>query len=171
MKGRREDLGLMLITITRRYRRVMDAALTDFGLTEASTLPLRYLARLGQGIRQKDLAEALDIEGPTLVRLLDQLSERGLIARVECPEDRRAKRISVTEAGRALHRAFNARLDPLRARLLADVQAEEITATLALLGKLEAALQADSGRRAQTLAPQLGADPQPGADPEPAPDP
>ncbi len=136
-----EQLGLQMIMVSRRYRRMMDGALQDFGLTDATTLPLRYLVKLDAGIRQKDLAEILDIEGPTLVRVLDQLMAMGLVERVECPDDRRAKLVSATEKGRALHASFDARLAKLRNRIFADAEDAEITAVLNLLQKLETNLQ------------------------------
>jgi MarR family transcriptional regulator for hemolysin len=49
-------------------------------MTEATWRPLVYVARLGAGVRQKELAIALGIEGPSLVRLLDGLERRRLIA-------------------------------------------------------------------------------------------
>lgn len=136
-----EHLGLQLITVSRRYRRVMDSALSDFGLTDASTLPLRYLARLGHGIRQKDLADILDIEGPTLVRVLDQLMAMGLVERIEDASDRRAKLVSATEKGRALHASFDDRLDGVRRSIYDGVAEAEIEAALNLLKTLETNLQ------------------------------
>ena len=50
-------------------------------------------ARLGDGVRQKELATALSIEGPSLVRLLDNLERRGFIERREDETDRRARGI------------------------------------------------------------------------------
>jgi MarR family transcriptional regulator for hemolysin len=137
----RDTLGLQLITVSRRYRRVMDGALSDFGLSDAGTLPLRYLVRLGHAIRQKDLAEALDIEGPTLVRALDHLMAMGLVERLEDPNDRRAKLVSATDKGRALHASFDAGLDGLRQRIFAGASETDIAAALRLLHRLETNLQ------------------------------
>lgn len=41
-------------------------------------------------LTQRDLASFLGVEGPTLVRLLDGLEAKDLIARRVCPDDRRA---------------------------------------------------------------------------------
>jgi MarR family transcriptional regulator for hemolysin len=53
-------------------------------------------------VRQKELATALGIEGPSLVRLLDSLERRGLIERREDEYDRRARGIHLTQAGHDL---------------------------------------------------------------------
>ncbi len=76
-----------------------------YGLTDATWRPLAYVGKLGDGVRQKELATALSIEGPTLVRLLDNLERRGLIERREDETDRRARGIYLTRAGRESCRA------------------------------------------------------------------
>ncbi|MFC7692871.1 MarR family transcriptional regulator [Paeniroseomonas aquatica] len=67
-----------------------------FGLTEARWLALLALARGGDGMTQKDLAQRLLIEGPTLVRTLDWLERQGLVERRESTQDRRAKTLHLT---------------------------------------------------------------------------
>ena len=96
------DFGFRVARIARRLRQAVDAELRAFGLTEATWRPLAYVGRLGGGVRQKELATALSIEGPTLVRLLDNLERRGLIERREDETDRRARGIYLTRAGREL---------------------------------------------------------------------
>src|SRR5712671_341942 len=85
--------------IARRLRQTVDSELGAFGLTEATWRPLAYVRRLGEGVRQKELAVALGIEGPSLVRLLDNLERRGLIERREDGTDRRARGIHLTPEG------------------------------------------------------------------------
>ena len=80
------DLGLL----TRRWRQVLDAEFQSAGLTDATWRPLLHLHLLGDGVRQKDLAASIGIEGPSLVRLIDTLVMKGLIQRSEDGTDRRA---------------------------------------------------------------------------------
>ena len=77
------DFGFRVARIARRLRQAVDAELRVLGLTEATWRPLAYVGRLGEGVRQRELAAALGIEGPSLVRLLDNLERRGLIERRE----------------------------------------------------------------------------------------
>ena len=72
----------------------MDRRLQPFGLTEATWLPLIYLARATAPMRQKDLAAALALDGSSVVRLLDALEASGQIERREESGDRRAKTIT-----------------------------------------------------------------------------
>lgn len=52
---------------------------------------------------QRELAEKLSIEGPTLTRHLAQMEARGLVLRKPSPSDRRAAVVELTEAGRVLY--------------------------------------------------------------------
>ncbi|WP_108258588.1 MarR family winged helix-turn-helix transcriptional regulator [Mangrovicoccus ximenensis] len=144
--GKREDLGLQLITVSRRYRRMMDAVFAEHGLSDASTLPLRFLIRQDRPYRQKDLAEELDIEGPTLVRVLDTLVAQGFVQRAEDPGDRRAKLVTATDAGRGFLAALAGRLDLLRGEIFAGVDEADVDSALTLLAQLDANMQA-LGRR------------------------
>lgn len=51
---------------------------------------------------QAALASRLQIESPTLVRLLDRLSAKGWIERGACPDDRRAHHVHLTTQAHSL---------------------------------------------------------------------
>lgn len=96
----RSNLLFRLALLTRRWRQVLDNKFLDSGLTDATWRPLLHLHVLGNGIRQKELAASVGIEGPSLVRLLDTLILKGLVTRTEDSSDRRAKLLYLTEKGR-----------------------------------------------------------------------
>ncbi len=118
----------------------MDAELRIHGLTEATWRPLAYVDRLGSGVRQKELATALSIEGPTLVRLLDNLERRGLIERREDAADRRARGIHLTQAGRALAGRVVKVGSEIQARMLATVPPADLEICQDVLDKIDRAL-------------------------------
>jgi MarR family transcriptional regulator for hemolysin len=127
--------------IARRLRQAIDAELRLLGLTEATWRPLVYVRRLGDGVRQKELATALSIEGPSLVRLLDNLERRGLIERREDESDRRARGIHLTRAGHDLAvRAAKVGYQ-IQARLLAKVPAAELEACRQVFDTIERELE------------------------------
>ena len=103
MKHRRQQLrdnfGSLVARAARQWRRAVDRRLQPFGLTEATWLPLIYLARAPVPMRQKDLAAALVLDGSSVVRLLDALEKSGHIERREEGADRRAKTINLTTHG------------------------------------------------------------------------
>lgn len=138
---RQIDFGFQVARIARRLRQAVDAELRALGLTEATWRPLVYVRRLGDGVRQKELALALSVEGPTLVRLLDNLERRGLIERREDTNDRRARGIHLTRAGRDLAKRAAKVGGDIQGRLLAAVPADELAACQRVLGGIERALE------------------------------
>ena len=70
-----------ITSLTRRMRTIFDNMVKEKGLTLARARILRLLKRSGSGATQSALATELEIEGPTLVRLLDNLESLGWIER------------------------------------------------------------------------------------------
>lgn len=68
------------------------------GATKAQWRVLVRLHRAGDGLRQVELADLLDIEPITLCRMIDRLGEAGLVERRRDEQDRRAWRLHLTEA-------------------------------------------------------------------------
>lgn len=132
------EFGYQLAFAARRWRRVLDEALSGFGLTDASWRPLVHLGRLGEGARQNDLARSLGIEGPSLVRLLDRLAAAGLIERREDASDRRAKTLHLTPEGRKLVAELRATVAQACAGVLEGVELEDFEACMRVFARLSA---------------------------------
>jgi DNA-binding MarR family transcriptional regulator len=77
-------------------RRAFDRRAAALGVTRAQWRVLSRLARK-DGQRQVELADALDVEPITLCRMIDRLSESGLVERRPDQVDRRAWRIHLTD--------------------------------------------------------------------------
>src|SRR5580692_1739595 len=104
-----------LVRVSRQWRRASHHVISGYGVSEACATPLLMIGRLGEGVRQGTLAEYVGIEGPSLVRLLDQLCSAALARREEDPADGRAKTIWLTDAGRAVCAKIEEALIELRA--------------------------------------------------------
>jgi len=141
MPARSIDFGFRVARIARRFRQAVDAELRVFGLTEATWRPLAYVGKLGGGVRQKELATALSIEGPTLVRLLDNLERRGLIERREDESDRRARGIYLTRAGRDLAVRVAKVGTEIQERVLAKVPPADLETCLNAMDVIERELE------------------------------
>jgi MarR family transcriptional regulator for hemolysin len=139
-------LTAAMLKLARTYRREVNRALAAHGLSDARALPVLHIARLGEGVRQGVLAEDLGIEGPSLVRLLDQLCAAGLVERRDDPTDRRAKTLHLTGDGRALAKVIEAAVDDLRGGLLAGVSDEDLAAAIRVLSAFETAVEAAESR-------------------------
>jgi len=136
------DMTSTLVRLARLYRLGVDAALTGIGLSDALALPVVVLGRRPDGIRQHALADELGVEGPSLVRLLDRLVEDGLVERREDPADRRAKRVTLTAAGRTHAKQASHALDGFRAALLEGLDPADIQACLRVFEVMESRLLA-----------------------------
>lgn len=115
--------------LRRELRRVYDRELAPSGLSLAFALPLVLIAE-HPALSQRELAERLEIEGPTLVRLLHQLGAMSLVTRQQNPHDHRANTLHLTASGRAAARRLRRAMDGVRARLLAGVSDDELADAL-----------------------------------------
>jgi MarR family transcriptional regulator for hemolysin len=81
------------------------------------------MARLerNEGLNQAELAEILDLQPITLTRLLDRLSDSGLIERRPDPDDRRANRLFLTAGARPLLQRLANLSEELMATALAGI--------------------------------------------------
>ncbi|GJD69870.1 Transcriptional regulator SlyA [Methylobacterium gnaphalii] len=114
-----------------------DAVVRPHGVSDATALPLVMIGRLEGEPRQNALAEAVGIEGPSLVRLLDQLCAAGLVERKEDPTDRRAKVLSLTPAGLSTVAKMEADLADLRASVFASCSVADLEAGLRVFRTLQ----------------------------------
>lgn len=129
-----------LMVLSRAYRGAADKALADYGLSQATAWPVILAGRLGDGVRQGALAEALGVEGPSLVRVLDQLVAAGLMERREDPHDRRARTLHLTEAGHALRAQVEDVLVELRRGIFHDVSESDLQACLRVFDAMKVSL-------------------------------
>lgn len=126
-------LTAQLIQAGRQWRRIAERELESLGVSEACAAPLLWASRLGGGVRQVTLASYVGIEGPSLVRLLDQLAASGLIERRDDPTDRRAKTIWLTAEGERLAGRIEEMLVSLRTRVLGGIDRTDLEAALRVL--------------------------------------
>ncbi|OLL27904.1 MarR family transcriptional regulator [Burkholderia sp. SRS-W-2-2016] len=122
-----------LVVAARKWRRTSHGVLATFNVSEACATPLLTASRLGSAVRQVTLADHIGIEGPSLVRLLDQLCAAGLMRRDEDPADRRAKTVALTDEGRAVTAKMEEELVTLRAQALKGVSRDDLEAALRVL--------------------------------------
>lgn len=88
-----------LSTASRKLRTLFDGLVRQRDLTLSRARALLHLSRC-PAINQTELANLLEVEGPTVVRLLDGMEKNGLIERSAIDGDRRAKQISLTPVAR-----------------------------------------------------------------------
>jgi len=137
------NVSSTLIVAARRWRRTSAAVLLQLNISEACAAALLAAHRLDMAVRQITLAEHVGIEGASLVRLLDQLCDAGLVRRDADPDDRRAKIISLTDRGRTAAVEMERRLIALHSRMLGDLSKSDLEATLRVLAAFSASDQSE----------------------------
>jgi MarR family transcriptional regulator for hemolysin len=94
-----QTLGRSLYLAHRAVHDELDRRLYEHGASVWNWVLLREAAN-ADGASQRELADLMGIEPPTLVRHLDKLAEDGLVERQPDAGDRRVVRVIVTKAGR-----------------------------------------------------------------------
>jgi DNA-binding MarR family transcriptional regulator len=124
----REDLsrnfGFLLNDVARLMRTVYDRRVKSLGLTRSQWWVLNHLYR-NDGVTQTELADLLEIEKPTLGRLLDRLEAKGWVRRTDDASDRRAWRVYLTDEVEPAMRELRAVAAELRRDALAGLSASE----------------------------------------------
>lgn len=148
------NLTAHLLVIHRAYRAAADKALADYGLSQATAWPVIYAGRLGDGVRQGVLADAMGVEGPSLVRVLDQLVAAGLIERRADALDRRAKTLHLTPEGHALRERVETMLVHLRRRLFSGIDEKDLDACLRVFEGLKTSLARNQSATGTVFEPE-----------------
>ncbi|SEF14125.1 MarR family transcriptional regulator, transcriptional regulator for hemolysin [Burkholderia sp. WP9] len=133
LKELRFSVSSMMVPAARNWRRTCDSVLCNLGVSAACAMPLLMLWRVGDGIHQVTLARKMSIDSSSTVRLLDQLSAAGLVRQEYDRTDRRAKVVTLTDAGTRVAASIDGALNQLRAEVLEGCSKEELEATLRVL--------------------------------------
>ncbi len=131
------EFARRLLPLARRWRAVADRAVAGFGLSDATGWVLLHVGRLGDGVRQTELAAALDIQSASLVRLIDQLERTGLVERRIDSDDRRVNRVFLTAAGETTVVQIEQALRAIRQQLFEGIADTDLTTANTILALLD----------------------------------
>lgn len=154
-----EDLGALFARITRWLVDAERPLLEAHGLSMWDYIVLSQLARQPAD-SQLALAQSIRYDKTRLIGLLDTLEHDGLISRSADPTDRRARAITLTEAGQARHAAARADIRAMEEEFLADLDLAERTRlrqTLAGLARTAAKRPPSTGTSVRLRPPVLAA--------------
>ena len=132
------ELGLVLFGTARAWRTRLDRRLRPLGLSQGKWRTLMHLSQGGNKLTQKEIAERMGIEGPTLAGLLDRLQDDGWIERRGSAEDRRCKTVHLQRRSKSvLDKIFNTAHD-LRAELIKDIPQRDLETCIRVLSQIRA---------------------------------
>lgn len=152
------NFGLILHDVARLLRTNFDRRVRDLGLTRSQWWVLTHLYR-EDGLSQTELADLMEIEKPSLGRLLDRLEAKNWIKRASDPTDRRVNRVYLTIDVKPMVREMRQHASDVRQQALAglgDAQREQFVDTL--LQIKENLQEADLQPLSETASTASGAD-------------
>ena len=128
----KRQLIAQLVESSRLLRNYIEHRAKGRGTTRAQWIVL-FRLRQQEGLSQVDLADVLELQPISLVRLLDRLVEHGLLERRPDPRDRRANRLFLTASGRQLVDDLDSLRDSIASDVLQDIPATAIETSLGTL--------------------------------------
>jgi DNA-binding MarR family transcriptional regulator len=123
-KPMRETIAYLMVQVSRRHRNLVSIALADLGLHIGQEILLMYLWE-NDGLIQSELAVLMEVEPPTLTKMLNRMERAELLERCRDEADARVYRVYLTDKGRSLQEPVTHLWTVLENRILTDLTLEE----------------------------------------------
>ena len=131
-----DRLGFLLVETARVWRYCLDQRLKPLGLSMGKWTTLAHLAWGADKLKQKEVAERIGIEEPTLAGILDRLQQDGWITRQNHPEDRRCKTVHLQPRAAGLIENIFSTAKELRHELIADIPKRDLETCIEVLSRI-----------------------------------
>ena len=132
----RRPMGMRMAMVVRQWRAIIDAAITDTGLTQSSWTVLMQLYQLGDNVSVSELAQVQGIELPPLMRTLTQLEKQGYLLRTTSPYDKRIRLLTLTPEGKAILKRLTQVIETYQARVSQNIAPEHLDIFSATLNQI-----------------------------------
>ncbi|BBV42613.1 MULTISPECIES: MarR family winged helix-turn-helix transcriptional regulator [Citrobacter] len=132
----RRPMGMRMAMVVRQWRAIIDAAITDTGLTQSSWTVLMQLYQLGDNVSVSELAQMQGIELPPLMRTLSQLEKQGYLLRSTSPYDKRIRLLTLTAQGRLRLDELNRVIETYQHRVTCTIPEAELASFSATLNQI-----------------------------------
>ncbi len=137
----KRQLVAQLVESSRLLRNYIDHRAKERGTTRAQWIVL-FRLRQNEGLSQVDLADVLELQPISLVRLLDRLVEHGLLERRHDPKDRRANRLFLTAKGKKLVDDLDSLRDAIAVDMFHDLPDKTLQTSLDTLREVKERIKA-----------------------------
>ena len=121
-----EQFSQLLGETARAWRLALDRRLGPLGMSQSQWLVVLHLGRAREDLSQKELANRVGIECPTLVGLLDRMEREDWIVRRPSPTDRRSKTVHLTAKAEQVRQEVETLAADLQQELLHDLSQDDI---------------------------------------------
>lgn len=105
MTSIKQSTGFLTVRTARSMKKMLDARLSEFGVTSSQHTVLSTLAE-DDGLSLSEIGKRIYLDKPAITGLADRLEKDGLVERRRTSEDRRVIRLYLTEKGQNLLQRF-----------------------------------------------------------------
>src|SRR5689334_49610 len=139
MPNTEEYIGVVISDVARMLRTEFDRRVRRLGITRAQWLVLTRLHRR-PGASLSELAEMMEVEKATAGRMIDRLVDNGWVERRTARDDRRVKRVYLTEDAERVHKRVWRVAEQTVDAALAELSGRERTQLMSLLQTVKTTL-------------------------------
>lgn len=139
-------LGLTIHEIAREWKRYLDGRLGLIGLSDSRWRVLKAIGVMGRPVPQKDIADFLGIEGPSVVRSLDHLERDGWVRRESSEIDRRVKFIHLQDKAMDMLDRIGSTCFAVQEEVFGDLEDDELSACHKTLLKIRTRIMSMAGK-------------------------
>ena len=129
-------LGYLIHDVSRLRRVCFDRELAPLEITRSQWWVLAFIAR-NNGLPQTQLAHELEVGKVALGSLVDKLQAAGLVERVPDKDDRRVKRVFLTDKARHVIREIAPVSKAFNDRILAEILQADLETTARTLFRMK----------------------------------
>lgn len=150
-KELRREILFEMSDVARAMRTYIDQRARAHGMTRAQWSVLSRIERQ-EGLNQAELAEVLEIQPISLVRLIDRLCQQGLVERRAHATDRRVNLLHLTGAGRDRLQAMSPLGREISLEAMHGLNDGDVVALLETLVRIKANIKTASAKHGAATA-------------------
>ncbi len=127
-------IGRLIKILDITIEREMNRQLAQFDLTSTQGRILGFLnANQKNEVCQKDIEQEFSLSHPTMSNILQRMETKEMIFTAPLPQDRRFKKVSLTEKGKSLHQEILNHIEKMETQMrvgLPETKQEELISML-----------------------------------------
>ena len=130
------SIGYIVYSASKAFQKAFDLELRDkIGITITQSKVI-FALYMFSGLTQREIADKIGIETPSLVPIIDKMEKDGYVKRKLDPKDRRLKRIYTTPKTDALWDSMMECASQIRKASLKEVSEQEAKSALETIKKI-----------------------------------
>lgn len=151
----KNSIGLILRTADKSLELALDSEIKERCKLTGGQWKVIIVLAIREGISQKDLADLISVESPTLVPIIDKMEKNGFLIRKSKPKDRRSNSIFLTKKSLELVETIVDTLLDFRSMITKGLSKHEIDSTRMVLLKMTQNIDEFMANKGQKILPTL----------------